>query len=201
MTIKEFANMRGITVQAVYQKLKTAGVEIASLQKQGSTELTSEGLQKLESLYLKNTSENQLRVDLLKIKEQLEAQKEEARKAQETAAELRNALTREQTTTERLQDALEREQATVEELRKALLEAQEITRQAQITTERLQDALEREQATSEKLHKELEKAQNLHARAQEIEMARVQQSGRGLWARLTGRTKKGDENAGGRVVE
>lgn len=53
MTIKEFSREQGVSVQAVYQKLKAAGVKISSIKKEKSQELTAEGLEVCRKLYLK----------------------------------------------------------------------------------------------------------------------------------------------------
>lgn len=55
MTVKEFANSKGLTPQAVYQRLKTHceqnGIDYKALKQPGSPDLTEDGLQILNALY------------------------------------------------------------------------------------------------------------------------------------------------------
>ncbi|MGN1119528.1 MAG: hypothetical protein ACI4Q4_04165 [Oscillospiraceae bacterium] len=53
MTIKEFAKQQSISPQAVYQRLKAAGIPIDSIREGKTSELTPDGLEKLSSLFLK----------------------------------------------------------------------------------------------------------------------------------------------------
>ena len=56
MTIKEFANSLSISPQAVYKRLKGAGIALDSIRQENSSELTDEGLKQLETLF-ENTVE------------------------------------------------------------------------------------------------------------------------------------------------
>lgn len=53
MTIKEFAKQQSISPQAVYQRLKVAGIPLDSIRDGKTSEITPDGLEKLSSLFLK----------------------------------------------------------------------------------------------------------------------------------------------------
>ena len=58
MTIRDFANSKGVTVQAVYARMKGAGLATTDLQEGDSKELSTEGIKILEGLYLKERQED-----------------------------------------------------------------------------------------------------------------------------------------------
>lgn len=66
MTIKEFAKQQSISPQAVYQRLKAAGIPIDSIREGKTSELTPDGLEKLSSLFLKPV-ENSVKEETVSI--------------------------------------------------------------------------------------------------------------------------------------
>lgn len=56
MKIKDFAKKQGVSVQAVYQRLKSANIDISGIKDGVTGELTDDGLKICEKLYLKNDS-------------------------------------------------------------------------------------------------------------------------------------------------
>ena len=75
MTIKEFAKSQGITTQAVYQKIKAAGIDLASIRKENTAELTAEGLEVCKRLYSK--ADETIKKENMVLKERLEALEKE----------------------------------------------------------------------------------------------------------------------------
>lgn len=63
MTIKEFSKELGISTQAVYQRIKAAGIQLDSLKEPGSQELSEDGRKQLAQLFTKQQSIND---DLIK---------------------------------------------------------------------------------------------------------------------------------------
>lgn len=51
MTIKDFAKLRGVSCQSVYQKLKKAGLDVSTLKDRETGQLTEDGQAQLENLY------------------------------------------------------------------------------------------------------------------------------------------------------
>ena len=134
MTIKEFAKGQGITTQAVYQRIKAAGIDLAGIKKSNSAELTAEGLETLRNIFAKNESSNgakiaeykatiaslQTQVEKLKeekaaAREELEAAKQSAESWREQAAQQAEAVKAAQAIAAKLQEALEREQQTAQQ--------------------------------------------------------------------------------------
>ena len=58
MTIKEFSKSKGITPQAVYQKLKASGISISSIKEENTSELTESGIDILNGLFTKETDKS-----------------------------------------------------------------------------------------------------------------------------------------------
>ena len=58
MTIKELAKEKGISTQAVYQKLKAAGIQISSIKQENAQDLTPEGLEQINQLFTKGIEKN-----------------------------------------------------------------------------------------------------------------------------------------------
>lgn len=75
MTIKEFAKSQGITTQAVYQRIKAAGIDLASIRKGNTAELTAEGLETCKRLYSK--ADEAIKKENKALKERLEALEKE----------------------------------------------------------------------------------------------------------------------------
>lgn len=63
MTIKEFSKELGISTQAVYQRIKAAGIPLDSLKEPESQELSESGRKQLAQLFTKQQSTND---DLIK---------------------------------------------------------------------------------------------------------------------------------------
>lgn len=63
MTIKEFSKELGISTQAVYQRIKAAGIQLDSLKEPESQELSESGRKQLAQLFTKQQSTND---DLIK---------------------------------------------------------------------------------------------------------------------------------------
>jgi len=55
MTIKEIAKEKGVSTQAVYQKIKAAGLKISDLRAENSVELTESGLKAVNQLFVKQS--------------------------------------------------------------------------------------------------------------------------------------------------
>lgn len=75
MTIKEFAKSQGVTTQAVYQKIKAAGIDLASIKKENTAELTAEGLEACKRLYLK--ADETIKKENTALKERLQTLEKE----------------------------------------------------------------------------------------------------------------------------
>ena len=135
MTIKEFAKNQGVTQQAIYARLKAAGIEISKLKKENSRgELTADGLEVLKSICSKEGREKDKEKEALKIKlndikiqfenskeenkrlrEELEAAKQSAGQWREQAAQQAEAVKTAQAIAAKLQEALEKEQQTAQQ--------------------------------------------------------------------------------------
>ena len=96
MTLKEYAQNHGISVQAVYQRIAKAGLRVADLKEPGGGALTEAGIQALEKLYgnkvekkdVETQSTAIIQVENERLKAELEAVKSERdylRKALEAA--------------------------------------------------------------------------------------------------------------------
>lgn len=82
MTVKEYAKACGVSVQAVYQRIKGAKISLDSL-KDGSTgELTEDGIKRLDGLFKRDLT--QVEALQARIKE-LEADRDAWKKAAEQA--------------------------------------------------------------------------------------------------------------------
>ena len=55
MNIKDFAKTKQISTQAVYQKIKAAGLSLDDLREEKTGDLSEQGLQTLETLFTKQT--------------------------------------------------------------------------------------------------------------------------------------------------
>ena len=75
MTIKDFAKSQGVTTQAIYQRIKAAGIDLASIKKESSAELTAEGLETCKRLYSK--PDETIKKENKALKERLEALEKE----------------------------------------------------------------------------------------------------------------------------
>ena len=108
MTIKEFAKKQSISTQAVYQKLKAAGISLNSIKQGNSQELTQEGIKQLENIFFKKNKEESNSIESLKLenkflKEQLEQLKKQLEQLQSDCNKLQDLLQREQQATHQAQ--------------------------------------------------------------------------------------------------
>ncbi len=108
MTIKQFAKKYSISPQAVYQKLKAAGIPLTDIKQGNTQELTEEGIKRLESIFVKKSKEESAEVERLKVENQLlKAQIEEIKADRDRWAELaktaQESLQREQQATHQAQ--------------------------------------------------------------------------------------------------
>lgn len=147
MTIKQFAQEHGVSCQAVYQKLKKNGLEVDKLINHenagGKRELTEEGLNQLNQLFInKESIFNRVEQQIDKPVERLEAENKELRNQLETLtaeAETQARRIKElETENARLTGKLETYEATTaamaamqEKTADALTAAQRIADQAQ----------------------------------------------------------------------
>lgn len=130
MTIKEFAKEKGITTQAVYQRIKAAGLDFKALKKENSPELTKDGITILNGLFDKNRVQNESKTSEIKAK--ITALQLEVEKLKEENERLRND-----------RDAW-KEQA--ESWKASATAAQEISSRIQAALEQAQEIAQREQA-------------------------------------------------------
>lgn len=169
MTIKEFAKGQGVTTQAVYQRIKAAGIDLATIKKGKTAELTAEGLETLSNLFAKNEGGNGVKI-----------------------AEFKAMIASLQTQVEKLTDEkaglvkeLEAAKQSAEEWQKQAAQQAEAVKAAQGIAAKLQEALENEQRTAQQ--------------AQALNMASIQalkQPPRlSLWQRLTGKRAQIAETA------
>ena len=123
MTIKQFAKKYSISPQAVYQKLKAAGIHLSDIKQGNSQELTEEGIKQLESIFVKKSKEESAEVERLKVENQLlKAQIEEIKADRDRWAELaktaQESLQREQQATHQAQAI---QMATIQAMQKRSL--------------------------------------------------------------------------------
>ena len=123
MTIKQFAKKYSISPQAVYQKLKAAGIPLSDIKQGNSQELTEEGIKQLESIFVKKSKEESAEVERLKVENQLlKAQIEEIKADRDKWAELaktaQESLQREQQATHQAQAI---QMATIQAMQKRSL--------------------------------------------------------------------------------
>lgn len=96
MTIKELAKELGISTQAIYQRIKAAGIQLDSLKEPGSQELSEDGRKQLAQLFTKQQSTNddlqktlQTENEFLKQRcKELEADRDRWQQAAEQAQQL-----------------------------------------------------------------------------------------------------------------
>lgn len=74
MTIKQFAKEKGVSTQAVYQKIKAAGLEISDLRAENSAELTESGLKAVNQLFVKQKEKTDNKEKLVDRVKELEKQ-------------------------------------------------------------------------------------------------------------------------------
>ena len=123
MTIKQFAKKYSISPQAVYQKLKAAGITLTDIKQGNTQELTEEGIKRLESIFVKKSKEESAEVERLKVENQLlKAQIEEIKADRDRWAELaktaQESLQREQQATHQAQAI---QMATIQAMQKRSL--------------------------------------------------------------------------------
>jgi len=164
MTIKEFAKGQGITTQAVYQRIKAAGIDLAGIKKSNSAELTAEGLEALRNLFTKNEGGSGAKI--AEYKAAIASLQTQVEKLKEEKAEARAEL--------------EAAKQSAEQWRQQAEQQAEAVKAAQTIAAKLQEALEREQQTAQQ--------------AQALNMASIQAFKKpprlSLWQRLTGKRER-----------
>ena len=100
MTIKEIADLQGLTVQAVYKRIKTSGLDLSALKDAKTGHLTADGEQKVLSLFENKKPQEGAEIALKQEVERLKLVNEQLMKQLETLQQnrddLRAALEREQ---------------------------------------------------------------------------------------------------------
>lgn len=124
MTIKEFAKNQGISTQAVYQRIKGAGVELSEIKKPNTAELTAHGLEILKSIFARGDAESGKK--LAELKNKLAEQSIEIEKLRQEAAELRKERDGWRAQAERWTAIAETAQKQADNMQEALLRAQAI---------------------------------------------------------------------------
>jgi archaellum component FlaC len=122
MTIKQYAEQKGISPQAVYQRLKKNKVKVESLTEKGTGEITGEGMVILDKLF---SSENRqikpIKDDLIEEQnKQLSTLREEKASLLETVKRLEAEVSSLKEDKDYFKQALEKEQNNLSEI-KALL--------------------------------------------------------------------------------
>lgn len=136
MTIKEFAKNHGITVQAVYARIKADGINLQDIKRENSPELTAEGLDALNAMFDSKTGENNrftagLKGQLKDVKEALEIQSKELESIKEEAEALRHELDEQRRQTEHWKALADMAQQQADRWSEALKDAQIALRQQQ----------------------------------------------------------------------
>lgn len=100
MTIKEVASRQGMTVQAVYKRIKTSGLDLSTLKDAKTGRLTADGEKKVLSLFENKKPQEGAEIVLKQEVERLKLVNEQLLKQVETLQQnrddLRAALEREQ---------------------------------------------------------------------------------------------------------
>ena len=162
MTIKEFAKKRGVSTQAVYARIKAAGVELSSIKKEKSAELTEDGLKTLTEIFSSN--EGDCKGRLIAYARQIESKDIEI---------------------ESLKKELEEEKANAEKWKAQVEHLTELLQQAQQTALNAQEVIN-------KLHESLQEAQKTAQQAQALQLASLKALPAPrltLWERLTGKKR------------
>ncbi len=124
MTIKEFAKNQGVSSQAVYQKIKAAGIELSSIKKENSSELSEDGLKILKSIFTKKDEDNSRKIEELKSK--LTEQQSEIEKLIAEMGELKAERDSWKEQAEKMTAIAEAAQKQTDNMQEALLRAQAI---------------------------------------------------------------------------
>ncbi len=108
MTIKQFANQQAISTQAVYKKLKRAGINPTSIKQGDTQEITEEGIKLLCQLFDNQSTETEQSTEALKVEIKLLNQRLQELTADrdrwaEIAKTAQEALQREQQATQQAQ--------------------------------------------------------------------------------------------------
>lgn len=172
MTIKEFAKEQGITTQAVYARIKAAGIDLQGIKKPNTAELTADGLEILNAVFAKNDGTNGAKI-----------------------AEYKAELKMLQVKVEKLEKELEDTKEAAERWRQQAETWLEMLQKAQ-------EAALNSQSLANKLHESLQDAQRTAQQAQALNMASIQALKAApnvqrltWWQRLTGRRLKAADQA------
>lgn len=177
MTIKEFAKNQGITTQAVYARIKAAGVELSSIKKEKSPELTTEGIEILNSIFEKGEGASAAKVSEYKaIVARLQAQLEKMEKELEEA---RNDAEKEK-------EGADGWKAQSDYWREIAEKAQETALNAQEIASKLHDSLQDAQRTAQQ-------AQALNLASIQALKAAPQAPKIKWWQRLLGKREAGED--------
>lgn len=123
MTLKEYADNRGISPQAVYKRLKQRQINPSELKLENSRQLSEKGIQILNEVFNqivnKSTSQpvNQLSVDeseLNRLKDELNASRTEIEQLRRQISSLTEVADQANKRADGLQEALYREQHNLE---------------------------------------------------------------------------------------
>lgn len=134
MTIKEFATLQGISTQAVYNKLKTAGVKLQVIKQGNTAELTEDGENILKGLFASNLKNSGNTCKNFKVENDLKAlenalqEVENLKKELETVTEDRD---RWKAQAEEYAEIAKSTQKFAERMQDLLIEAQAATQRAQ----------------------------------------------------------------------
>lgn len=169
MTIKEFATARGVTPQSVYLRLKSAGIEIASIKKERG-KLSEEGIEILNNLYGAENQENTIETE-----EKDRSGADEIQRAAEIET-LKKEIEELKQENRRLKAEKEEIQRAAEDWRKQAEQQAQAAIAAHELALKLQEMLETEQRTAQQ--------------AQALQMASMQAFARPWWKRLLGIGKK-----------
>ena len=115
LTINEFAKQNGITVQAVYQKLKSSNIPLTAIKDDKSKQLTEEGIELLKNLFDKGRLNNDK--EIVGYIEKIEA--------------LKNELNTEKLKSELLNKRIEELTADRDKWHDEAIEQRELTKEAQ----------------------------------------------------------------------
>ena len=137
MTIKEFAKSHGVTVQAVYSRIKAEGINLQDIKRENSPELTEAGLDALSAMFNSGAGEASRTIAVLKasLKEtlkQLENQSTELDNIKADAEALKGELDEQKRLTEHWKTVAELAQEQADKWSAALKEAQLTAQQAQM---------------------------------------------------------------------
>ena len=137
MTIKEFAKEHGVTVQAVYARIKADGINLQEIKRENSPELTEAGREILSALFGSKAGESSrftagLKEQLKDTKTALENQSRELESIKAEAEAIKRELDEQQRQTEHWKTVAQLAQQQADRWSEALKDAQIALRQQQM---------------------------------------------------------------------